>query len=74
MQELLEVYSLEKKLDNEKIACDCKVWAQVIKEKYSKPEDWYLVRLNNKIHFSYGTQSKPHIICKPKKYYYSDYI
>ena len=39
---------------NEKIACDYKALAQVMKKKYPKPEDWYRVRFNDKVHFGYG--------------------
>lgn len=43
---------------NEKTARDRKAWAQVMKERYPKPEDWYHVRFSDEVHFGYGPQGK----------------
>ena len=46
--------AFKKELVNEKTARDCKVWAEVMKERYLRPEDWYHVRFSDEVHFRYG--------------------
>lgn len=69
-----ECIACKKSWINEKIACDHKAWAQIMKERYFKSEDQYRIRLSNKIHFVYNSQGKLHIICKLEEQYYPDYI
>ncbi len=59
---------------NEKTARDRKAWAQMTKEKYPKPENWYRVRFSDEVHFGYGPQGKLRIIRKPGERYCSDCI
>ncbi len=59
---------------NEKTARDRKTWAQTIKEKYPKPEDWYRVRFSDEVHFGYGLQGKLCIIRKSGEQYCPDCI
>ena len=47
---------------NEKTARDRKAWAEVMKGRYPRPEDWYRVRFSDEVHFGYGPQAKLRII------------
>lgn len=57
---------------NEKTICDRKAWAQVIKERYLKPEDRDPVRFSDEVRFGYGPQGKLRIIRKPGGRYCPD--
>ena len=59
---------------NEKIARDRKAWAQVMKERYPKPEDWCRVRFSDEVHFGYDPQGKLRIIRKLGERYCPDCI
>lgn len=54
---------------NEKSMSNCKAWAEVIKKKYPRSEDWYCVRFSDKIYFGYDPQGKLYIIRKPSEQY-----
>ena len=57
--------AFKNELVNEKTVRDCKAWAEVMKERYLRPEDWYRVRFSDEVHCGYGLQGKLRIICKP---------
>ena len=59
---------------NEKPARDRKAWAEVMKQKYPEPEDWFRVRFSDEVHFCYGPQGKLRIIRKPGERYCPDCI
>ena len=50
---------------NEKKAQDRKAWAEVMKERYPRSEDWYRVRFSDEVHAGYGPQAKLRTIRKP---------
>ena len=43
-------------------------------EKYDSPEDWYIVRFSDEVHFGWGPQGKLRIIRTPGQRYCSDCI
>ena len=59
---------------NERTARDRKAWAEVMKERYPRPEDWHRVRFSDEVHFGYGPQGKLRIIRKPGERYCPDCI
>ena len=59
---------------NERTARNRKVWAEVMKERYRRPENWHRVRFSDEVHFGYGLQSKLRIIRKLGKRYCPDCI
>ncbi|USP80407.1 hypothetical protein yc1106_07681 [Curvularia clavata] len=51
-----------------------KEWAQVMVQKYPKPEDWRRVRFSDEVHWSVSSEEKIQIIRKPGERYCSDCI
>lgn len=47
-----------------------KAWAEVMKERYPRPGDWYRVRFSDELHFGYDPQAKLRIIRKPRERQY----
>ncbi|KAF1964030.1 hypothetical protein BU23DRAFT_585773 [Bimuria novae-zelandiae CBS 107.79] len=64
----------KKKWCNKSTATARKAWAEVIKERYPLPKDWYSVRFSDEVHWAIGPQGSIYIIRKPGERYCSNCI
>ncbi|KAF2029788.1 hypothetical protein EK21DRAFT_89559 [Setomelanomma holmii] len=51
----------QKKWCNKKLAKDRKAWAELMKDRYPEPSDWYRVRFSDEVHWAIGPQGSIYI-------------